>query len=219
MAKQFPKSAYVPDVLSRGLGPEDTAAYVSQQQRWARGCLSGLPRAFRAKLPIGKGVWPALWMLPQDEKYSGWPASGEIDIVEAKGQEPNKVLGTLHYGSRWPMNVHSGKDYVFPDKGTIADFHVYTLEWEPGEMRWAVDGKTYQTQSFWWSTSKIAGNKGAMGSSVRVYEAGSDKLLWFEELSLRAKQVQLNSYGFAETERHFGLGDRTTVDVDPISVT
>jgi cellulose synthase (UDP-forming) len=45
-------SAYVPDVLSRGLGPEDTAAYVSQQQRWARGCLSGLPRAFRAKLPL-----------------------------------------------------------------------------------------------------------------------------------------------------------------------
>jgi cellulose synthase (UDP-forming) len=46
------QSAYIPDVLSRGLGPEDTAAYVSQQQRWARGCLSGLPRAFRAKLPI-----------------------------------------------------------------------------------------------------------------------------------------------------------------------
>jgi cellulose synthase (UDP-forming) len=45
------RSAYVPDVLSRGLGPEDTAAYVSQQQRWARGCLSGLPRALRARLP------------------------------------------------------------------------------------------------------------------------------------------------------------------------
>ena len=46
------KSVYVPEVLSRGLGPEDMAAYVSQQQRWARGCLSGLPRAFRAKLPL-----------------------------------------------------------------------------------------------------------------------------------------------------------------------
>jgi len=46
------RSAYVPDVLARGLGPEDTAAYVSQQQRWARGCLSGLPRALRAKLPL-----------------------------------------------------------------------------------------------------------------------------------------------------------------------
>jgi cellulose synthase (UDP-forming) len=45
------RSAYVPDVLARGLGPEDTAAYVSQQQRWARGCLSGVPRALRARLP------------------------------------------------------------------------------------------------------------------------------------------------------------------------
>jgi cellulose synthase/poly-beta-1,6-N-acetylglucosamine synthase-like glycosyltransferase len=52
MHEQGWKSAYVPDVLARGLGPEDTAAYVSQQMRWARGCLSGLPRALRAKLPL-----------------------------------------------------------------------------------------------------------------------------------------------------------------------
>ena len=55
------RSAYVPDVLARGLGPEDTAAYVSQQQRWARGCLSGLPRALRARLPLApEGAVPAL---------------------------------------------------------------------------------------------------------------------------------------------------------------
>ena len=58
------KSAYVPDVLSRGLGPEDMAAYVSQQQRWARGCLSGLPRALRAKLPLKhQGAVPALGLV------------------------------------------------------------------------------------------------------------------------------------------------------------
>lgn len=54
---------------------------------------------FRAKLPTGKGIWPALWLLPQDEKYGGWASSGEIDLMEARGQEPNKVLGTLHFGS------------------------------------------------------------------------------------------------------------------------
>jgi hypothetical protein len=59
----------------------------------------------------------------------------------------------------------------------------------------------------------LAGNKGAMGSSIRVYEAGTRKLVWFEELSSTAKQVQLNSYAFAETGRHVGLGDRTAVDV------
>jgi len=116
---------------------------------------------FKAKLPTGKGVWPALWLLPQEEKYGGWPASGEIDIMEARGQEPNKVLGTLHFGSRWPANTHISKDHTFADKGTIADFHVYTLEWEPGEMRWAVDGKVYATQNFWWSSGKSDGNKGA----------------------------------------------------------
>lgn len=116
---------------------------------------------FRAKLPTGKGVWPAIWMLPQKEKYGGWAASGEIDILETKGHEPNKVLGTLHFGSGWPANTHISKDYNLPDKGTIADFHVYTLEWEPGEIRWYVDDHLYSTQSFWWSSSKRDGNKGA----------------------------------------------------------
>jgi beta-glucanase (GH16 family) len=116
---------------------------------------------FRAKLPTGKGVWPALWMLPQNEKYGGWAASGEIDIMEAKGQEPTKVHGTLHFGGRWPDNTLSGKEYVLPGGSSIADFHVYAIEWEPGEMRWSVDGKVYQTQSFWWSSSHAAAKKGA----------------------------------------------------------
>jgi beta-glucanase (GH16 family) len=115
---------------------------------------------FRAKLPTGKGIWPALWMLPQEEKFGGWAASGEIDVMEARGPEPTTVLGTLHYGSRSPANTDSGKEYVLPDKGTIADFHVYALEWEPGEIRWLVDGKEYARQSFWWSSSKTDAGKG-----------------------------------------------------------
>ena len=116
---------------------------------------------FRAKLPTGKGIWPALWMLPQDSKYGGWAASGEIDVVEARGQEPTKVLGTIHFGGRWPINTEASKDYVLPKKGSIADFHVYAVEWEPGEIRWYVDGERFSTQSFWWSTSKADGGKGA----------------------------------------------------------
>ncbi len=116
---------------------------------------------FRAKLPTGKGVWPALWMLPQEEKYGTWPSSGEIDVMEARGQEPNKVLGTLHFGSRWPANVNQGKDYLLPRNGTIADFHIYAVEWEPGAIRWTVDGQLASSQSFWWSSSRSDGNKGA----------------------------------------------------------
>jgi beta-glucanase (GH16 family) len=116
---------------------------------------------FRAKLPTGKGIWPALWMLPQHDRYGGWPSSGEIDVMEARGQEPTKVLGTLHFGSLWPANTHESRDYVLPRGGTIADFHVYAVEWEPGEIRWAVDGHVYATQSFWWSSGKVQGGKGA----------------------------------------------------------
>ena len=121
---------------------------------------------FRAKLPTGQGVWPALWLLPQDEKYGPWPSSGEIDVLEARGQEPTKVLGTLHFGSRWPANTHLSKDYDLPGKGTIADFHVYAIEWEPGEFRWYVDGQRYATQSFWWSSSKADGAKGLKPAAV-----------------------------------------------------
>ena len=116
---------------------------------------------FRAKLPTGRGVWPALWMLPQSSKYGGWAASGEIDVMEARGQEPTKVLGTIHFGGRWPANAEASKTHELPDKQTIADFHVYAVEWEPGEIRWYLDGKKFATQSFWWSSSKADGGKGA----------------------------------------------------------
>ena len=116
---------------------------------------------FRAKLPTGKGVWPALWMLPQSDKYGTWASSGEIDVMEARGQEPTKVLGTLHYGGRWPSNTETSKTYELPEKGTIADYHVYAVEWTPGEISWSVDGKVFSTLSFWWSTSKLDGEKGA----------------------------------------------------------
>lgn len=115
---------------------------------------------FRAKLPTGKGVWPALWMLPLDDKYGAWASSGEIDVMEARGQEPNKVLGALHFGARWPMNAHASREHVLPGKSTIADFHDYAVEWEPGEIRWHVDGRQYSVQSFWWSSSKTDGSKG-----------------------------------------------------------
>jgi beta-glucanase (GH16 family) len=105
----------------------------------------------RAKLPTGKGVWPAIWMLPETNAYGPWPASGEIDILEARGQGPHTVLGTIHFGV---PHAQAGKDYTLPDGGTIADFHVYSLEWEPAEIRWLVDGKVYETQTEWWSASR-----------------------------------------------------------------
>lgn len=111
---------------------------------------------FRAKLPTGQGIWPALWMMPQDDKYGGWAASGEIDVLEVKGHEPTKILGTLHFGGRWPANASASQTYELPGGGTVAEFHVYALEWEPAEIRWFVDGKQFakQPSAAWWSSSK-----------------------------------------------------------------
>jgi len=106
---------------------------------------------FRAKLPVGRGLWPALWMLPQDDAYGSWPLSGEIDVMEARGQEPGKVLGTIHYGAPWPANEHASGEYAFPAGRSIAEFHDYAVEWEPGEIRWSVDGRVYATRRSWWT--------------------------------------------------------------------
>lgn len=120
---------------------------------------------FRAKLPTGRGIWPALWMMPQEDRYGAWPASGEIDIMEARGHEPNKVLGTLHYGARWPANTHSSREFVFSEGRGIAEYHVYAIEWDPGEIRWFVDDRQYAAQSFWWSSGKMEGGRGVAPSN------------------------------------------------------
>ncbi|MBY6038368.1 carbohydrate binding domain-containing protein [Fictibacillus nanhaiensis] len=105
----------------------------------------------RAKLPTGKGLWPAIWMLPEQDKYGGWAASGEIDIMEAWGSKPNKVAGTIHYGESWPNNRYTGKDFELPAGSGIDTWHTYSIEWEPGEIRWYVDGELYQTQNEWYA--------------------------------------------------------------------
>lgn len=108
----------------------------------------------KAKLPVGKGLWPAFWMLPEEDKYGSWAASGEIDIVEAWGSRPNTVSGTIHYGEGWPNNKYTGKEFELPAKRGIDKWHTYALEWEPGELRWYVDGELYQTQNKWYSKGK-----------------------------------------------------------------
>lgn len=105
----------------------------------------------RAKLPQGRGIWPAIWMLPVENKYGGWASSGEIDIMELVGHEPNTVHGTLHYGSKWPKNAHTGQPFVLKQGVFADDFHVFAMEWEEGEIRWFVDGELYQTQRKWHS--------------------------------------------------------------------
>lgn len=106
----------------------------------------------RAKLPEGQGIWSAIWMLPTDDVYGGWAASGEIDIMEMRGQEPDTVLGTLHYGAAWPANVHTGGEFKLAEDSFADDFHVFSVVWSPGRIDWLIDGKRYQTQTKWGTT-------------------------------------------------------------------
>lgn len=108
----------------------------------------------RAKAPTGKGYWPAIWMLPENYEYGNWASSGELDIMEGWGSRPNTVAGTIHYGGEWPNNIYSGEEYVFPEGSTIEQYHTYSIEWEPGEIRWYVDGELFLTKNDWYSISK-----------------------------------------------------------------
>jgi beta-glucanase (GH16 family) len=154
-----PKNSYIEDgnlvikaFKESYTGPEGTRQYTSARIRtlnkgdWKYGRFE-----IRAKLPKGKGVWPAIWMLPSKSKYGSWAASGEIDIMEYLGHETNKVYGTLHYGGEWPKNIHTGTFYTLNKGDFSEDFHVFSLEWDESEFRWYVDDFHYQTQTKWYS--------------------------------------------------------------------
>ena len=112
----------------------------------------------RAKIPTGGGMWPAFWMMPQDDVYGGWAASGEIDIMEA-ANETTSISGTIHYGGAYPSNTYSGNSYSAGGTNFADDFHTYAIEWEPDEIRWYVDGILYSTKtSAEWFTNTAPGN-------------------------------------------------------------
>ena len=102
----------------------------------------GLVQA-RIRLPRGRGIWPALWMLGQDIDEVGWPRCGEIDVMENFGKDPTVLHGTVH-----------GPGYAGADGITAArdagvaladDFHLYSVHWEPERIRWYLDDELYHT--------------------------------------------------------------------------
>ncbi len=101
----------------------------------------------RAKLPKGKHLWPAFWMMPARSEYGGWPKSGEIDIMEYRGQAPSVTQGTLHYGEAWNNKGHVGSgERSFPFDFS-QDWHVFGLDWSPWQIQWIVDGQVFHTES------------------------------------------------------------------------
>lgn len=99
----------------------------------------------RIKLPFGQGIWPAFWLLGDNIDTVGWPACGEIDIMENIGREPLTVHGTMH-GPGYSADKGIGAPSTF-SRRVADDYHTFAVEWEPDAIRWYVDGKLSQTRT------------------------------------------------------------------------
>jgi beta-glucanase (GH16 family) len=97
----------------------------------------------RIRIPRGQGIWPAFWMLGADIDRVGWPASGEIDVMENIGREPGTVHGTVH-GPGYSGDHGITASYALPNAAFADDFHLFAVEWTPGEIRWLVDDREYR---------------------------------------------------------------------------
>lgn len=97
----------------------------------------------RLKVPSGKGLWPAFWMLGSNFDGNNWPDCGEIDIMEYIGKEPDLIFGTLHgpgYAGALGLSKWHRQAYNIAD-----EFHTYAIEWEVDQIRWYYDGEHYFT--------------------------------------------------------------------------
>jgi beta-glucanase (GH16 family) len=100
----------------------------------------------RIQIPSGQGAWPAFWMLGDNRRTTGWPACGEMDIMESVGAESDSVQGSLHgpgYSGSNPLT----SVYTLP-RGRFSDgFHIFAIEWEPQVVRFYVDDQLYATRT------------------------------------------------------------------------
>lgn len=97
----------------------------------------------RIQFPSGTGTWPAFWLLGSNIDAKSWPLSGEIDVIELRGREPNLAIGTVHGPG---YSGAEGKTGVKRTAVSLADgFHVYAIDWAPNKITWYLDGKIFHT--------------------------------------------------------------------------
>ncbi|MEO6103161.1 MAG: glycoside hydrolase family 16 protein [Pseudoxanthomonas sp.] len=92
----------------------------------------------RAKLPSGRGTWPAIWMLPTDNAYGGWPKSGEIDLMEHVGYDPGRIHITMHTEA-YNHRIKTQKTAISVVDDAMAEFHRYRVDWTPATIRGYID--------------------------------------------------------------------------------
>jgi beta-glucanase (GH16 family) len=100
----------------------------------------------RIKIPSGQGVWPAFWLLGDDFKVVGWPACGEIDVMENVDVDKSTIHGSIH-GPGYSAKKSVTTRFALPQGRFSDDFHVFAVEWEPQAIRFYVDDKLYATRT------------------------------------------------------------------------
>jgi beta-glucanase (GH16 family) len=99
----------------------------------------------RIKLPAGRGIWPAFWMLGSNITTVGWPQCGEIDVMENIGSEPSVNHGSAH-GPGYSGSHSLTARYMLPDNARFSDdFHTFAIDWTPGTIVFSVDATSYET--------------------------------------------------------------------------
>jgi beta-glucanase (GH16 family) len=150
-----PQNAYVSNGLLHMVALKDpTLNYTSVRMKTQGHFSKAYGRfEFRAKLPPGLGFWPAFWLLGANITSVGWPACGEIDVMENKGNILDQVQGTIHYSDAANNHLQSTDICTLTDPGAVTNFHSYMLEWNTNLIRWYVDGLLYESQSNWSSST------------------------------------------------------------------
>ncbi|MBP6430216.1 MAG: family 16 glycosylhydrolase [Ferruginibacter sp.] len=101
----------------------------------------------RAKLPVAKGMWPALWMLGSNINSVSWPACGEIDIMELVGTYPNRTHGTMHWKPVSGTNTSKGGSMDLTSGNFSQQFHVFSIEWQQDTIKWYLDDQLFLTNT------------------------------------------------------------------------
>ncbi|XP_012945133.1 beta-1,3-glucan-binding protein [Aplysia californica] len=132
----------------------------------------------RARIPKGDWLWPAIWMLPRDNKYGGWPRSGEIDIMESRGNAGpmgvGTVTSTLHWGTAWDQNRYSLTHGEKKSNSWHDSFHTWRLDWSPDHLITFIDDQqimaVYPPSGGFWQKGGFSGNNIWGGNKMAPFD-------------------------------------------------
>lgn len=122
-------------------GQDYTSGRINTRERFEQ---TGGRFEARMRMPRGRGLWPAFWLLGSNFATISWPGCGEIDILEYRGQEPNVLHGSLH-GPGYSGGGAVTNSYSVPGATLDSDFHLYAVEWSSNRITWSVDDHVFFT--------------------------------------------------------------------------